>query len=81
MKPFLNATGGRLQRVLFYLLPLCSCFMACKKNDSLVSPSAQSAAEYDEAVRGGRFIRNHRDQWLERRLAALTLKEKLNNIG
>jgi len=26
-------------------------------------------------------VGNHRDQWLECRLAALTLKEKLNNIG
>src|SRR5690349_21568759 len=32
-------------------------FTGCKKNDNFVSPSAQSAATYDEAVQGAQTLK------------------------
>src|SRR3954462_9540869 len=36
-------------------------FTGCKKNDNFVSPSAQSAANYDEAVQGAQTLKFNAD--------------------
>lgn len=78
MKRFFNATGTPLKGNLFYLLLLCS-FIACKKNDSLVTPATQPAVAYDEVVQGDQALKFNADVPLKWYALAITLARTTPN--
>ena len=80
MKPFFYATGNRLEGILFYLLLLCS-LIACKKNDSFVTPATQSAVAYDEVVQGDQALKFNADVPLKWYALAIKLARTTPNQG
>src|SRR5438105_15013539 len=56
-------------------------FNGCKKNDNFVSPSAQSAATYDEAVQGAQTLKFNAEVPAKWYALAITLARTTLNQG
>jgi len=82
MKQFLTAANSRLLRIPFYLLLLCSSFIACKKTDvqpSLQSSDANDAAKYS-SINASKYSSDVIDKWLTIQLRLIRNTAGLNGL-